>query len=223
MIFLHKTHIWFFSFIFFSAFACPAQNNQDEGFELVKKDDNIFVHERWITFPKSSPPVRAREVKSEFHVNASIADALKLLQNESKIKEWQKHVSEFKVYPQRDTSFWFEYSYHDIPWPVSDQDHLLEYKIQESSTPEKVFVTFETITNKELEPVREDVARMVLSGSWLFETTSEGKTKITYRILSMPSSIPRIFTDPVIRSNLMSTIKNYIKILEKSKEKTSAK
>ena len=54
-----------------------------------------------------------------------------LLQDEEKIQQWQSHVSELKVYLERDTMNWMEYSYHDIPWPVSDQDHYLKYTIEE--------------------------------------------------------------------------------------------
>jgi hypothetical protein len=192
-----------------------AQDAADEkGFVLVKEKDNIFIHERWITFPKSNPPIEAREVKSVFFVHAKMQDAVGLLRDESKIKEWQSHVEKFKVYPQTDST-WFEYSYHDIPWPVSDQDHFLEYKI-ERKNPEEVFITFESVLNPKLGAVDEDAARMRLAGSWRFEKEKD-QLKITYRILSMPSSIPRIFTDPVIRSNMMSTIKSYIKILEEKK------
>lgn len=190
------------------------QQNDQNGFTLVKEDGNIAIYERWTIFPKSDPPVKAREVKGIFLVNASISEAIKLIQDEKKIEDWQKHVSEFKVYLKSyDTSWWEEYSYHDIPWPVSDQDHFLIYEIVES-TPNRAFITFETTKNDKVAPVREDVDRMTLSGSWLFEEVKPGTIKVTYSILSMPSHIPRIFTDPVIRSNMMSTIKSYIDILE---------
>lgn len=194
-----------------------AQDGQEDGFSLVKEDktEEIFIYERWISFPKSQPPVRAREVKGEFFAQAELNNAAALLKDESQIKQWQSHVSKFKVYPQTDST-WFEYSYHDIPWPVSDQDHFLEYKIERQNDDE-VFITFESIINTKLGPVDDDASRMQLAGSWRFEKQKD-QIKITYRILSMPSSIPRIFTDPVIRSNMMSTIKSYIKILEDKKK-----
>jgi hypothetical protein len=55
---------------------------------------------------------------------------------------------------------------------------------------------------------------MTLAGSWYFQSLPDGKIKVTYRILSMPGNLPRFITDPVIRNNLMSTVKSYIKILE---------
>lgn len=190
------------------------QTGTQDRFELVRKDENIFVYERWITFPKSDPPITAREVKSEFFIKGNIHDAVALMRDETQIKDWQKHVSEFKVYPNTDSS-WYEYSYHDIPWPVSDQDHFLEYRIEDPLVSDGIFITFETVQDNTLAPIRKGVSRMTLSGSWYFQEIPNNKIKVTYRILSMPSSIPRFFTDPVIRNNLMSTVKAYIEILEK--------
>src|SRR5687768_4267396 len=80
-----------------------AQTGTHDGFELVRDEDNIVVYERWVTFPKSNPAVTAREVKSEFYIRANIHDALSLMRDESKIGDWQKHVSEFKIYPRTDS------------------------------------------------------------------------------------------------------------------------
>lgn len=193
---------------------CDAQSTlpDNKGFVLVKEKDNVFIFERWITFPKTDPPIEAREVKGEFYAHATITAGLNLLRDESRIKLWQSHVSKFKVYPLTDST-WFEYSYHDIPWPVSDQDHFLVYKIKQNIPGKFLFITFESLVNPTLGPVDDDATRMNLAGSWTYETQGE-KIKITYRILSMPSGIPRIFTDPVIRSNMMTTIKSYVKLLE---------
>jgi hypothetical protein len=190
------------------------------GFELVKSKDNVFIYERWVKFPKSDPPIDAREVKGVFFANADFSEALALVKNDKRIKEWQSHVSKFKVYPLTDT-IWYEYSYHDIPWPVADQDHFLIYQVQKH-TSDSLFVTFESIEHKTYAPIDEDADRMKLSGSWLFEIKN-GKTKITYSILSWPSNIPRMFTDPVIRGNMMSTIKSYIKILEEPDVKKASR
>ena len=189
------------------------QTGTHDGFELVKNEDNIVVYERWVTFPGSNPPITAREVKSEFYIRGNMHHALSLLQDESHIGVWQKHVSEFKVYPHSD-SVWYEYSYHDIPWPVSDQDHYLEYRIQDPIEDDGIFITFETVNNHKVAPVRKNVSRMTLAGSWYFQKISPHKIKVTYRILSMPGNLPRFLTDPVIRSNLMTTVRAYIDILE---------
>jgi len=195
-------------------FSVMGQDN--DGFSLVREEDSIRIYERWIIFPNSDPPQDAREVKGEFTVKSTMLKALQLLKNESKIMEWQKHVTEFKVHPLPVDTAWREYSYHDIPWPVSDQDHFLIYRIQKKEK-DKIFVTFESTQDEKASPVRSGVTRMNLLGSWTFQKIPDNKVKVTYLIISQPSSIPRIFTDPIIRRNLMSTIKAYIKILEEEK------
>jgi hypothetical protein len=197
----------------------PDAFSQDAAkFSLVKKDKRIFIYERWITFPNSTPPVRAREVKGDFTLSSTIAEAIELLKNETKVKLWQDHVTEFKVYKNKDTTFWREYSYHDIPWPVSDQDHFLEYRVEPGSTPEKIVISFATKSDSKLAPLRDGVTRMSLYGNWRFEKIGENKIRATYSIVSKPIGIPRFFTDPVVRNNLMSTIKAYISILEASED-----
>lgn len=195
-----------------------AQNSEIEKFDLVREDSPIFVYERWITFPGKVPAVKAREVKGEFLINSSMYEILALLKDETKIKIWQSHVSEFKVYQQPDTSHWQEYSYHDIPWPVSDQDHFLRYTLEEIIPGKELFIRFESAVNPKLSPEKEGVTRMELAGSWRLEQVTPQQVKVTYRILSMPSSIPRMFTDPVIRNNLMSTIKALTKLAEGSQK-----
>ena len=198
------------------SFSSLAQDK--EGFVLVRQAGTTSIYERWIIFPKSNPPIKAREVKGEFFYKNSVASGFNLLRDEKKIRQWQSHVEKFKVYLQLDTTTWLEYSYHDIPWPVSDQDHFLKYSIIENS-PRKIFITFESQKNELLAPVYRGVTRMELSGSWTWEQVTPFKTKATYRILSKPIGIPKFLTDPIIRNNIMTTIEEYIGLLEPIKAK----
>ena len=89
---------------------------------------------------------------------------------------------------------------------MSDQDHFLEYKVVETKPGKELFVTFRSRKDPVLAPVIEDVTRMKLSGSWRFEQVTPDLVKVTWRILSMPIGIPKLFTDPVIRNNFISTV-----------------
>jgi hypothetical protein len=204
----------FFLYISALSLTLPVKAQDKEGFVLVKKQGAIAIYERWLTFPSSNPPVKAREVKGEFFYNNTVYAGLHLLQNEKKIKKWQSHVSEYKVYRQRDTTTWQEYSYHNIPWPVSDQDHFMEYKLTTQKAGKMFTVSFHSKVNESMAPVRKGVTRMQLSGSWTMEQINPTKVKVTYRILSMPIGIPKIFTDPIIRNNIVTTIEQYIALLE---------
>jgi hypothetical protein len=209
----HTNHL----FVLFCLASAPlkAQVSEIEKFDLVKEDSPVFIYERWVTFPGKVPAVKAREVKGEFLVSASMFEIFSILKDESKIKLWQTHVNDYKIYLQSDT-LWLEYSYHDIPWPVSDQDHFLKYYLSEKIPGKELFISFESAIDSKLAPINEDVTRLELSGSWRLEQLSDTQVKVTYRILSMPGNIPRMFTDPVIRSNLMSTIKALTRLAEKN-------
>lgn len=195
-----------------------AQVSETEKFDLVKEESPVFIYERWITYPGKVPAVKAREVKGEFVVNASMYTILAILKDESQVKKWQNHVSDFKIHLQQDTMKWLEYSYHDIPWPVSDQDHFLRYDLVEKIPGKEIFIKFESVVDPKLAPVKKGVTRLELSGSWRLEQVTPQQVKATYRILSMPGTIPRMFTDPVIRSNLMSTVKALTNLAEGKKD-----
>ncbi len=217
-----KTHLFLKFLIALSLIVIgplQAQVSEIEKFELVKEDSPVFVYERWITFPGKVPAVKAREVKGEFLINGSIYTILSIIKNEAQIKDWQNHVSNFKVHLQPDTTYWMEYSYHDLPWPVSDQDHFIRYSLIEKYSRKELIINFESVNNTKLAPEKNGVTRLELSGSWRLEQLSPQQAKITYRILSMPGTIPRMFTDPIIRSNLMSTMKALTKLAEGNKQR----
>ena len=143
--------IFFLSAFLLPIFTITAQVEPTEDFTLVRKEGVIALYERWITLPRSNPPIEAREVMGEFTVQSTPIEVLELLRNEKRIKEWQAHVSEFKIFKQQDTSTWYEYSYHDIPWPVSDQDHFIQYRIV-TLLEDVLLITFETQENDVLAP-----------------------------------------------------------------------
>jgi hypothetical protein len=192
--------------------ALRAQSGDAAEFHLVKRSGDISLYERWMDIPGEEGK-QGREVKSVFYYRNSIHAGLTLLKDQSKAMKWQDHVSEFKLFPQRDTTIWYEYSYHDIPWPVSDQDHFMEYRIS-SSAPQTMLISFKSKVNDTLAPERKGVTRIVLTGSWLLEQIDTNRVKVTYRVFSMPLDIPRLVTDPIVRTNLVSTVEDFIALVE---------
>lgn len=189
--------------------------DSDPEFVLIREEPSISLHERWIHYPGKTPPVPAREVKGEFHIDGSIYTILKLIKDETQIHNWQNHVGEFKVYPKPDTNEWHQYTYYDAPWPVSDQDHFVRYTLIEKSKGTELLINFESDTNYKLAPLNEDVTRLEINGSWHMQQLAPNKAKVTYRVQSMPGGAPRMLTDPVVRGNLMSSIRSLKELAEK--------
>lgn len=212
------THIHFVT-LFSIGILCPAilASAQEQGeFHLVKKEGSVSLYERWVTYPASDPPVKSREVKGVFHYNNTVTEGLRLVMDDKRAQQWQSSIAEFKIYPSRDTSTWHEYSYHDIPWPMSDQDHFMEYKVARYNAGKVVTISFESRVNETLAPPREGVNRIHLSGSWTMEQISPMKVKVTYKVLSKPVGIPRLFADPFIRGNFVTSFQDFIVLMEKT-------
>ena len=200
--------------LFCPAISAWAQKNAE--FTLVKKEGTTCLYERWMTYPSSDPPVKSREVKGVFYYNNTVTEGLRLVRDDKRAQLWQSSIAEFKIYLSRDTLTWHEYSYHDIPWPMSDQDHFMEYKVAGSHPGRMLTIAFESRVNNKLAPEREGVNRIHLSGSWTMEQISPTKVKVTYRVLSKPVGIPKLFADPFIRSNFITSFQEFIALMEKT-------
>jgi hypothetical protein len=202
--------------IFFSVASLTVFSQRDpEGFVLVKSDPPFEVHERWVEFPGKTPAVTSRELKSEFTTYATIYEVLALIKNEDQAKAWQSHIAEYKIYHRPDTNSWDVYSRHDVPWPVSDQDFFMEYKMTEVRPDEELHINFKSRVDHKLAPVRNDANRVELIGSWKIVQMSPEQVKVTYRIQSVPgTNLPRMIIDPVIRNNILSSIKSLKELAE---------
>ena len=194
--------------IFLGGLCARAQDG--EAFTEVKRDGDVAIFERWVPL-HSNPDIKVRELKTEFYYRNSLDAGVQLLRSEKMAPEWRSHLLEFRIYP-RTSHQWLEYTYHDIPWPVSNQDHFLQFDVRKQ-TPQQTLISFHSIESDQHAPL-DGVTRITLRGSWLFEQVGHSRVKVVYRVTSIPSGIPRVFLDPIIRSNMMTTIKSYIQLLE---------
>jgi hypothetical protein len=183
----------------------------EDGFEIVRQDAKITLYERWTPFPGTS--IKARQVKGVFEVGVTLTDMYNTIHNEQEIKSWQSNIIEYKFIPISDTT-WVIYSLTEIPWPLSNQDYLLSYRLV-TKNEKQIVVSFEHNANVEIMAIRNDADRTPTVGSWLLEKISDQRTRVTYTVASMPVDYPRFITDRIVRNNLMSTINKLIAVAEK--------
>lgn len=179
-------------------------------FILVKENNGISLYERWYSV---RPNLLAREIKATFIVNAGTEAALALLKDESKGRDWNRNIEEYKVLPGN-KNFWFSYVQYDLPWPVSNQDCVLKYNPYYSADGMKVF--FHNSSHPEF-PVQKRIQRIPeIRGKWIFRESAEGLV-VEYYITTTPSdTLPTWLTDPIIRNNLIQNLTDFRNILEKS-------
>lgn len=187
-----------------------AQEAEPE-FEIVRQDEKVTLYERWIFFPGTT--IKSRQIKGVFHTNTTLNRMLQTLTDEALLKEWQRNLIEHKLIHKSDSA-WSTYSLYHIPWPLTNQDYLLNYFLKENSD-KRIVVWFNHFSNDALEPVRENVDRKPMIGQWEFEKLSNGKIKVTYTVTSEPVSYPRFVTDRIVRNNLLDTMNTLIAVAEK--------
>lgn len=185
------------------------QSKPASEFVLVKESQNVKLYERWFTMKSGE---RCREIKVECAIKVDMEAALSLIQNGSKAKDWNKGASVYRILPQKDHG-WVSYIQYKLPWPIDNQDCVLQNKWQIISEDFAV-VKFKSIRHDSF-PEYQRVERIpYVEGRWVF-TQSQSVTLAEYYITTIPNSrLPRMVTDPIIRNNLISTIDNFRSCLE---------
>lgn len=189
-----------------------SSQNDSSGFLLVKKAKGIELYEKWHEVATNR---MTREVKVVYSMNATIESAAALIENENKATQWNKSSSMYKIIP-KDENSWVSYIQYNLPWPMDNQDCVLEYSVS-SLKENHIIIDFKSIVH-EIFPTSNNVVRITdIKGKWIFRETTTG-TVVEYSITTMPSpTLPRWVTDPLVRNNLIDTMDEFRNILETAK------
>jgi hypothetical protein len=186
-------------------------NAQAGDYKLVKKDGLISLYEKWIIAMNGE---QARELKMVFYVKATPSEAVQLLKDQGKGKDWNPSADTYKVLPSANNNYWVGYLRYDIPWPVGDQDACLAYTMKETANATEI--SFQTTEHASF-PLKKGVGRINgTRGKWLLEKNNNGLMRVTYTVsANRNSKLPKFITDPIIHDNLMESMTLFTAILEK--------
>jgi hypothetical protein len=182
-----------------------------EGFEVVRQDEKITMYERWAPFPGTT--INSRQIKCVFQTSTNLSNMLAHIYEDGKIQSWQKNILEYKITPRTDST-WIAYSHYRIPWPLTNQDYLLQYSVVEKNE-KRIILSFEHVVDDKLQAAREGIDRKPTVGRWELEKQANGKVKVTYIITTLPVNFPRMITDKIVHNNIMNTINTLIVVAEK--------
>ena len=176
-------------------------------FRLVKNTNGIDIYERWYPVTGGN---RAREIKAVFVVEAAPSAVMALIRDESRGREWNSRTKTYEVVSMSD--YWICHIEYEFPWPLCNQDCVLQYSAKSSLR--YLEIHFNAVEHPSF-PVLNTVQRISdIKGKWLLRKTADG-TSIEYFITTKPSEMfPAWLTDPVIRGNLVATLRSMKEILE---------
>ncbi len=182
-------------------------------FELIKKEKNICLYERWVAYNNST----VRELKADFMVKAASAEAvIVLLKDPRKGIKWNTHAKNFKISFTNSETVWHTYVRYKMPWPMNDQDCSLKYFFNKNDMNRTICPVYFEEAKVSQFPLIRNVNRITgTRGKWMLEKEKNGYLKVTYQIMTDKSaSVPRWIADPIIHDNLFTTMAAFRELLE---------
>jgi hypothetical protein len=179
-------------------------------FKMVKKEGSFTLYERWI---KNGSGELVRELKVEFSVVASPADIVSLLKKESLGTGWNNRALRYNILTASTGNRWINYIRYNMPSLMDDQDCCLLFSLH-TQNDSFYRINFESV-NSAAYPTTSGVTRLSgVRGEWLIRK-ADSETYITYLISSdRNKNIPRFISDPIVRNNLLTTMKSFKNLLE---------
>lgn len=174
--------------------------NPEEDFRIMKQKNGIDLFYRWMVMPEGN---KVRQMKAVFEVNGSTDQVISLLKDEQQALAWIPSAQEYRNLEPATGPEWASYIKFSAPWPLADQDCILEYT---ASTTGDGAAVIEFACNPDyLQPV-DGVTRMKdINGTFVIHSQPGGKTLVECYFLSKKASvIPRWITDPIISGSIIS-------------------
>ncbi len=171
----------------------------------VKVKDNVTVSRRTSIINASE----YRETKASTHISQSIGSMLEVLSGNSEV--WQtlnqmKDLKDFNV--ATDKKSWDSYIVVDMPWPLKDQDLVIQCDLVLEDQGKKARI--EVTCAPELLPEQRGLARLEKFQSvWLLEEVDMHTTRVDYISVSVGQpKFPRWITDPIVYKSLITLLGN---------------
>ena len=176
--------------------------NPDDSFNKLKSSNGIDLYYRWMKMPDGN---KVRQLKAVLDVQGGSEEVITLLRDEAHAMEWIRSAQQYSILTSTSGSAWINYIRFSVPWPLADQDCILEYNIEETSSGE-TWIHFKCVPEY-LELV-DGVSRMKeICGSIVVKSLSDQHSRLECYFLSKKASvIPRWLTEPIITGSILNVL-----------------
>ena len=177
-----------------------------DSWQLKKDRNGIRIYTR--DYPNS----KFKEYKAVMTVNTTLTIAKDLIEDASRLKEWNYKTSKSRMIKRIDENHYILYLYNDMPWPVLNRDHVSNVRIT-YPTKKSVLISIDPYNNGL--PDTADVVRITyFKGFWLLEKTLEG-ISITHQLFGDPEgSVPAWLVNSQLIKSPYTSFRNLKKLLE---------
>jgi hypothetical protein len=185
------------------AFCFSTSAHSPEGdFHILKSRNGIDLYYRWMEMPDGN---RVRQMKAVLTVNTGTDEVVTLLKDEKKALNWVSSAEQFRHLDVTSPSEWVTYIQFSVPWPLADQDCILEFASHMNDSGDLVI---DFTCNPEYIRTVDGIKRMNdINGSFVLKPCTDGTCVLECYFLSKKASvIPRWITEPIITGNIISML-----------------
>ena len=185
--------------------------SEEKDFELIFEKNSVQVLERWNA---DAGGKEHRELKAVLNVRANHDALVAAVREKRKGLLWMQRVAQLESLPGGRSGQWRTYIRYGLPWPARDHDCVLSYQ-QAQPREGHTVVTFQSTQMTDYPPQKGVHRILGLSGRWEFSAQADSSYKVAYYVQTADSSpIPRFILDPLVRSNLLSTMEAFREVVE---------
>jgi len=180
---------------------------------FLKEENGVTLSSRNINLADSRT---TRELRAEFMVTGNVETVLKVLKNDHQATRWMKGVKEFSIIRKENENNWYAYVQYEIPWPLSNQDCIIQYQCIASEHGNGYILKMNS--SSDYVPEKSDVERIShLCGCWTITENTNKSCTVVYTVYSeQKPKFPRWATDPIIQQNLINTLSSLKELAERS-------
>jgi hypothetical protein len=206
-----KNFILLFIFSFASFFSAFAVND----WELKKNESGIAIYTRDI--PGSS----FKELKVLTSFNTSLTSIVALIEDVSSYPLWIYQCKEGKLIKMVGDSELYYYHVTSTPWPVSNRDGIVHYKITQNVKTKVVNVSTQSVQGI-IDKIPGIVRVPKMQASWKLTPQPDGSINAEYQLYVDPGgSLPAWIVNMFLVDGPYSTFQNMKKIVTQDKYQSS--
>ena len=192
-----------------------AAHGAAEDWELRRDRDGISVYTRAVLGSEY------KEVRSEMTVPTAINELVGLVMDTDACPDWAALCKDSHVAESVSSQEAFIYTYHDLPWPVTDRDAVghVKWSVANDGT---VTMQVQIVSGKV--PTKRRVIRLSQgTTSWAFTPTADGSTKIiSYAHLNPGGSVPPWLTNMLLVDSPFDTMADMRAVVATGKYKNTS-
>lgn len=170
--------------------------------ETARQSQGITLKYRDVTLENNRT---TRQILAEFTLTAETDSILASLKDSDKLEAWNEGFRQCKIL-EEDGSTWVTHAVYNIPYPLSQQDLVAEYRLQR----EQNGVIIQTCSRPNyMAPIKGYEREQFNLGQWTLSPKTDGRVNVTFTAITLSSSsVPNFIKDPIIQRKLISSFTN---------------